>query len=431
VGQTVGGRVVGREKELSLLEGFLGSIGDGFAVLALEGEPGIGKTTVWQEGIRRAEAGGLLALSCRPAQSEARLSFVGLGDLLGPVPDGALEALPDRQRAALEVALLRARAGEKLRPDRRTIGVALLALLRELAASRPVLVAVDDAQWLDHSSAAVLEFVARRLGREPIRVLSSVRLADEPVETFDRVASERRGVMRIGPLSVGALHELIKERLGHSFVRPTLIKIERLSEGNPFYALELARAMREVGEPRGGAPLPVPADLGKLVRGRLRRLPAESRRALLVASSLSGPSLKLIDRDALVAAEQAEIVRVTGEGRVEFMHPLFASAVYSSASVAERREIHRVLAELVDDVEERARHVALGADHPDEAVAHSLELGARAARSRGAWESAAELLEQARALTPPTNAEQRAAHGLAAAEDHIRAGDRPSARALF
>src|ERR1700760_5171127 len=95
VGQTVSGRVVGRETELSLLDGFLGSIDDGFAVLALEGEPGIGKTTVWQEGMRRAEARGLLALSCQPAQSEARLSFVGLGDLLGPVPDAALAALPD------------------------------------------------------------------------------------------------------------------------------------------------------------------------------------------------------------------------------------------------------------------------------------------------------------------------------------------------
>jgi hypothetical protein len=130
VGQTVGGRVVGREREPSVLESFLGSFDDGFAVLSLEGEPGIGKTTIWQEGMRRAEARGLLALSCRPAQSEARLSFVGLGDLLGPVPDGALEALPDRQRAALEVALLRAPAGEKLRADRRTVGVALLALLR-------------------------------------------------------------------------------------------------------------------------------------------------------------------------------------------------------------------------------------------------------------------------------------------------------------
>jgi DNA-binding CsgD family transcriptional regulator len=414
-----------------LLDGFLGSIDDGFAVLALEGEPGIGKTTVWREGMRRAEARGLLALSCRPAQSEARLSFVGLGDLLGPVPNAALSALPDPQRAALEVALLRARAGEKLRPDRRTIGVALLALLRELAASRPVLLAVDDAQWLDHPSAAALEFVARRLGREPIRVLSSVRLTDEPAETFDRVAGERRRVVRIGPLSIGALHELIKERLGRSFARPTMIKIGRLSEGNPFYAMELARAIPEVGEPRAGEPLRVPDDLGKLVRARLRRLPPESLRALLMASALSAPNLKLIDRDALVAAERADIARATGDGRVEFMHPLFASAVYSSASVAERREIHRGLAELVDDAEERARHLALGADHPDEAVAHSLELGAREARSRGAWESAAELIEQARELTPPTNPEQKAARTLAAAEDHIRAGDRPRARALF
>jgi DNA-binding CsgD family transcriptional regulator len=413
-----------------LLEGFLGSIEDGFAVLALEGEPGIGKTTLWREGMRAARARASLVLTCRPAQAEARLSFVGLIDLLGPVADQVLGGLPEPQRRVLEVALVRSR-GDGLRADRTTISVAFLSALRLLVASGPVLVGVDDAQWLDRSSAAVLEFALRRLEREPVRVLTSIRLSEEPIETFDRAAGERRGVLRIGPLSVAALHEVIKERLGVVLARPTLIKLARLSAGNPFYALEVARAVRDNGEPRAGEPLPVPDDLGKLVRGRIRRLPAESRHALLVASALAAPRLELIDREALAAAEGAEIVRVTGDGRVEFTHPLFASAVYSSAPARSRRQVHARLAELVQEVEERARHLALAADRPDEAVAEALERGALEARSRGAWESAAELLEQARELTPAADAERRAARGLAAAEDHIRAGGRPRARALF
>jgi DNA-binding CsgD family transcriptional regulator len=423
--------VIGREAEVSALDGFVGSIGKGFAVLALEGEPGIGKTTVWQQGVDLARVLGYTVLACRPAQAEARMSFVGLVDLLGSVPDDTLAALPEPQRVALELVLLRAR-GDGLRPKRATVSVAVLSLLRALAVERgKVLMAVDDAQWLDPPSAAVLEFAARRLDREQIRVLTSVRLSDEPTGTFDMSAGERRQVLRILPLNVGSMHELLKERLGRVFARPTLIKVTRMSAGNPFYALEVARALVSEGEPRTGDPLPVPEDLGKLVRARIRRLPCESQEELLIASVLSSPTLDVVDAASLAAAERADIVRVGRDQRIEFTHPLFASAVYSSASAADRRAVHRRLAERLEDVEERARHLALAADRPDEHIAEALERGAVRARSRGAWESAAELYERARMLTPVARTDAAQRRGVLAAEHHVHAGDRARARRLL
>ncbi|HUA06106.1 MAG TPA: AAA family ATPase [Solirubrobacteraceae bacterium] len=420
--------VIGREAELSGLERFLSA--EGFAVLALEGEPGIGKTTVWQAGVRRARALGYRVLACRAAQAETRLSFVGLVDLLSPVPEEAIAVLPEPQRRVLEVVLLRAGGGE-LRPDRATICVAVLSLLRVLAAERPLLVAVDDAQWLDAPSASVLEFAARRLDREHVRMVVSLRLSGDPAQTFDCAGGARRESLRVGPLSVGALHELIRQRLGRAFARPTLIKLARVSAGNPFYALEVARALHEGGEPRAGEPLPVPEDLATLVRGRIRRLPARSREALLVASALPVPTLELVGATAIAPAERADMVRVLGDDRVEFTHPLFASAVYSSVSTADRRAIHRGLAGLVVDAEERARHLALAADGPDEQVAVALEAGAVTARSRGAWETAAELMERACELTPTDHPDHARWRAIRAAECHVHAGDRPRGRMLL
>ncbi|HJS94076.1 MAG TPA: AAA family ATPase, partial [Solirubrobacteraceae bacterium] len=420
--------VIGRNAELSGVDGFLHE--EGFAVLALEGEPGIGKTTVWQAGVRRARGLGYRVLACNAAQAETRLSFVGLVDLLGSVPEEAVAGLPEPQRRVLEVVLLRA-SGRELRPDRATICVAVLSLLRALAAEQPLLIAVDDAQWLDAPSASVLEFAVRRLDRERIRMLVSVRLSGEPLRTFDWVLGERRQSLRVGSLSVGALHELIRWRLGRVFARPTVIKLARVSRGNPFYALEVARALHEGGEPHAGEPLPVPEDLANLVRARIRRLPADSRDGLLVASALPVPTLELVGATHIAAAERADIVRVTGDHRVEFTHPLFASAVYSSVSAAERRAVHRRLAGLVVDEEERARHLALAADGPDEQVAQALEAGAVSARSRGAWESAAELLERACELTPAERRHEVRRRTIRAAECHVYAGDRPRARTLL
>jgi DNA-binding CsgD family transcriptional regulator len=426
----VSGRVIGREAEVSATYAFLDAISAGYAMLVLEGDAGIGKTTVWHEGVLHAQARGDHVLACRAAQAEARLSFVGLLDLLGSVPEQVLSALPEPQQHALEVVLLRAR-GNAARPERATISVAVLSLLRALADDRPVLIAVDDAQWLDPPSAGVLAFVARRLEHEPIRILTSIRIADTPPATFVGAGSERRQALRVGPLNVAALHELIRQRLGHVFARPTLIKIARASAGNPFYALEIARALLADEEPRAGEPLPVPEDLSKLVRARIRRLPERSREALLVVSALSAPTLEFVDPAALAVVERADIVRVTADERVSFTHPLFASAVYSSASATERRGVHRRLAEVVRDVEERGRHLALATDQRDEPVAQALEAGALSARSRGAWESAAELLERACRVTPADRQEEAWWRAIRAAEYHVYAGDRRRARTLL
>jgi DNA-binding CsgD family transcriptional regulator len=424
-------QVVGREAELAEVESFLDGAADGLACLALEGEPGIGKTTLWQEGVRRAEERGWNVLQSRPAASEARFSFAGLGDLLARIPRKAFTALPEPQRRALDVALLRRRS-RGAPPDQRTISIAVLSTIQLLASSSPVLLAVDDAQWLDDSTASALAFASRRLADRAVAVLAAVRLGGGRQWSFDRAVDEsRRRVLRVGPLSLGSLHRLIRDRLGATFTRPTLVRIASASGGNPFYALEIARELVGAGEPRAGAPLPVPGDLRDLVSSRVRRLPVETREALLIASALTHPTTEQVDERALAAGEEADIVRVDGDGRIVFSHPLFASAVYDTASGARRRTLHARLAEQVEDAEERARHLALATARPDERVAQTLDEGAARARSRGAWESAAELLERARELTPPDGAELARRRGVQAAEHHCHAGDRRRARTLL
>ena len=422
--------VVGREAELAAIDAFVEAVARGRGVLALEGEAGAGKTTLWRAALERAEAARFTVLSCVPAAGEAALSWAGLTDLLADVPDEVLAALPEPQRRALEVVLLRS-APEGTPPDARTVSVATLSVARSLASSSPVVVAVDDAQWLDPPTAAALEFAVRRLDRERVGILTAVRLGDGPVATFDRVAGDDRTAVAVGPLSVGALHELLKRRLGHSFLRPTLLRIEQASGGNPFYALEIARELLVVGEPPTGDRLPVPRDLRTLVAERLRRLPAATREALLVASTLSTPSVELVDEEALLPAEEADVARVDERGRVRFTHPLFASAVYSGASGAARRRVHRRLAGLVEGAEERARHLALATVEPDEDVAAALEEGAAAARAHGAWGSGARLLERARELTPPARREDALRRGVRAALHHLHEGDRVRAGTLL
>jgi DNA-binding CsgD family transcriptional regulator len=424
-------RVVGRRPELEALTELIDAIPSGFVCLTLAGEPGIGKTTLWREAVRHARERGLVVLSCRPAQSESKLSFAALGDLLAPLSDEALRTLPAPQRRGLEVALLRADTAGTF-PNRRAIAAGALSVLGALARAAPVLVAVDDAQWLDASTASVLEFVVRRLDREPVGLVTTVRIAESPTSTFDGIADgERHRRLELGPLSLAALHEILSDRLGHSFSRPTLLKIAQISAGNPFYALELARELLRVGEPRSGSPFPVPCDLRSLAVARIRRLPEATREALLAVCALSHPTTRLVDEDALAPAAEAGIVSVRPEGRVSFRHPLLASAVYDSASPARRRSTHRRLAALVGDPEERARHLSLAADGPDEEIARALERGAVRARSRGAWASAADLLESARLLTPADRHTDAQRRGIEAAEHHAHAGDRRRARDLL
>ena len=388
--------VIGRESELAAVEAFLDGSTDGHAVLAIIGEPGIGKTTIWDEAVARARAGGAAVLAARPAEPEAKLSFAGLADLLAGVPEELYAAIPEVQREALEIALLRSQANRP--PGPRVLGTAFLSLLRQLADERAVVVAVDDFHWLDRPSTSALEFALRRVPAERVRAILSVRSG----ETGSLVRLEHDGPLvrlELGPLSVASLHRVVSTQLGRTFPRPMLVRIAQASGGNPLYALEIARLLERDGE-RIPARLPVPESLQALVASRIRSLPAATRDALLRAAALAQPDLHLVDGGALAAAEEAGLVRISADERIEFVHPLFASAVYSSAPLDRRRETHRALADVVRNIEERARHLALGCESPDERVARAVEAAARGARLRGAPDTAAELTELALRLLP-------------------------------
>jgi DNA-binding CsgD family transcriptional regulator len=422
------GDVVGRERELGAIEEFLEAAARGRAALVIEGEPGIGKTALWREAVAQAEERDRIVLAARPAEAERELSFGGLGDLLGGEALDAVRELPGPQRRALRTALLLDEP-DGAPTDPRTIAVALLAVLRELARARPLILAVDDVQWLDRPTAAALTFALRRLESEPVGFLGTARPpADLDLEHLRRVA--------VGPLDLAALDEIVRGTLGTQLRRPLLRRLEQASGGNPFYALELVRALLRRGGPRGAAdPLTVPEDLRDLIRERLTTLPPRTRRALAAAAALAQPTAALVgaaveDAGALEPAVSAGVLESNG-GSVRFTHPLLASVVYSDIRADERHRLHGRLAELVADPEERARHAGAAATGPDADLAAAMEEAGSIAASRGAPEAAAELLERARALTPGNDEEAGRRRTLAHAEFRFVAGDGLGARAVL
>ncbi|HEX9599540.1 MAG TPA: AAA family ATPase [Gaiellaceae bacterium] len=433
------GVVVGRERELADLDEFLDTVLAGTATLVIEGEPGIGKTTIWQAGIAGARERSWRVLESRPVESEAKLSYAALGDLLEAELEATLPSLPGPQRRALSIALLQEEPRGP-RPEQRAIAIAVLGALRTLSEAGPVVLAVDDVQWLDTASQAVLEFALRRLRDERVGVLLAWRVEGPgPLPLgLERGLSGRLRRMRAGPLSLGAIHEVVLAELGVAFDRPILRRIHETSAGNPFFALELARALERQGVPTGpGDMLSIPDELHALVSARFAGLPATTREALLVVAALSEPSLPLLataigadPESKLGPAREAKIVRVEGE-TVRFAHPLLASAAYSQASPPRRRDVHRRLAALVSDGEERARHLALSTEGPDEEVALSLEEAARSAFLRGATHAAVELSERARGRTPGDRLEDLLRRSAAEAEYRIQAGDSVGARDLL
>jgi DNA-binding CsgD family transcriptional regulator len=419
--------LVGRERELAAIAEFLEADAAACAVV-IEGEPGIGKTTVWEAAVTAAAERGFQPLRARPGGSEAKLAFSGLADLLGEALPGVLSELPRPQRRALEIALLLEDGGGK-RADRRAVAAGLLSVLRALSTASPLLVAIDDAQWLDRSSTAALEYAARRLHAKPVALLIARRLNAEP--GLERtLAPERVLRLPVGSLDFVSLNTLLHARLGTVLSRPLLRRIHELSGGNPFFALELAREPERVEPGRG-----LPPTLDVLVHGRVTALPEVARTALLAAAAASQPTIALVDRavgmpDALAPAEAAHIV-VLAHGNVSFEHPLLASAAYAAADPSQRRDMHRRLGRLVRDPEERARHIAEAATGPNEAVAVALEEGAATARSRGAPAAAAELSEQAAGLTPLADAAAARRRKSDAGYYHFESGDSRQALAML
>jgi predicted ATPase len=278
--------LVGRESELVAVETFLRS--ERARAVAIVGEPGIGKTTLWQAAVELARAQGARVLIARPTESEARLAFAGLADLLAEVPDELFAQLPEPQRVGIDAALLRAVSARP--PERRVVGAGFLTLLRALAGESKVVCAIDDLHWLDASSAAVVEFALRRLGEERVQCLVSVRateLARAPILALERALQLEH--VELGPLSVAALHRVLTQELGRTFPRPTLVRIARAADGNPLYAIEIARKLDRRGEHDISGRVPVPQSLDALVRARVRALPAAARDTLLRAAVLAGP----------------------------------------------------------------------------------------------------------------------------------------------
>jgi hypothetical protein len=263
---------------------FLDAIDAGPIALVLEGEVGIGKTALWNEGLAAALGRLFRVLVCRPSESEAQLAYAALGDLLADVPEAALSELAEPQRRALEVALLR-REPEGEQPLPRAVALGTLAVLRAFARESPVLVGIDDVQWLDPPSRSALAFVARRLMDERIGLLVARRLdgaSAVPLDLEPALPEGRVRRVRVKPLEPPDLDRLLAIRLEAELPRRALTRLHRTAGGNPFFALEIGRALlQRGGRPEHSDELPIPASLQELVSDRLAVLPDDEPRILL------------------------------------------------------------------------------------------------------------------------------------------------------
>jgi DNA-binding CsgD family transcriptional regulator len=425
---------VNRSAKLKAVEDFLTAASAQPACLVVDGDAGIGKTTLWLAAISQARERGFHVLSAQAGQAESALAYAAAADLVGEVETTVLDQLPNVQRVALDQVLLRAEPGGGQPFDQRVVATAFLSVVEALARTTPVLVAIDDVQWLDPSSKAVLTFVARRLtGRVGVLVTERAQRGTETATSWLRLRRpdgiER---IRVRPLSLGRLRELFDEKLGRSFPRPTIVRIAEISGGNPYFALELARTMLS-GSSTDESELP--ATLAELVRVRIGRLDVEAQEMLLATACSAEPTVDLLARatgnsiertvELLEEAESQDIIGIDGN-HVQFSHPLLARGVYTDATPSRRRAMHRALADVEALPELRAKHLALATTNSDPVTLRALDEGADAARARGAPAAAAELVESAIRLGGDIPSRR-----LRAADHYFQAGDNKRARALL
>ena len=421
--------VVSRPLEFRAVTEFLRSASQQPSGLVIEGEPGIGKTTLWLSALEEARGRGYQVFSARVGQAESVLAYAAVADLLRDIDDSVLAELSDVQRVAVDRVLLRA-SSEDHTTDQHVVAAAFAAVFDRLVTDSPVLIAIDDLQWLDRSSKDVLAFAARRF-KGGIGLLVTERSDAEggsSVTWLHLSTPDRIERVRIGPLSIGGLHMLISSRLGRSLPRPTMVRIAETSGGNPFFALELARAI-DIESSQVKSKLP--SSLSELMRLRIGQLDRDARKLLLAAASVADPTVELLAQvtgapvESLGDAEAKGIIGIEGN-QVRFAHPLLAQSVYTDATAAERRAMHRSLAQTVRVPELRARHMALAASSADPETLNALDIAAEAAAARGAPAAAAELAELAIHLGG--DHPERLIH---AAQHHFNAGDPQRARALL
>jgi DNA-binding CsgD family transcriptional regulator/tetratricopeptide (TPR) repeat protein len=429
----------GRESEQAQLARLLEAGGDGPSALLLEGAPGIGKSSLWRDAVQRARGRGWRVAASVPGKPDRELAFAGLGDLFDGIAEESLAELPGPQQRALSAALyLTDAAAAPADPD--VLPRAVLGAVRRLALGGRLLVAIDDEQWLDAPSRRILGFVLSRLRAEPVCLLISRRSgSDDSVwSALDRISwSQHASSIALEPLDETAIARLIADRRDATTSRPTVRRIYEASGGNPLYALAIAR---ELFRRRDTPPdqVPIPATLIDAISDRLAGVAAEAQEPLLVAAACTDASPALIESVLpeftmadLDGAIDDDIIELIGD-RVRFTHPLLASAVYSLATPARRRTIHRRLAmAFAQSGEEHAHHLALSVAVPDEPIATVIEQAAGAAAKRGAPEVGAVLVEHAARLTPADAVDALRSRRVTAAELHFASGDQARARSIL
>jgi DNA-binding CsgD family transcriptional regulator len=423
---------VGRVAEAQAVSDFLNVCCVFPASLLLEGEAGIGKTTLWLDAVDQARTRGMHVLTARAAATESVTAYITLADLLSAVETDVLCALPEPQRLAIDRILLQV-SDDGLATDQRAVAAAFLSVINILSERTPVLVAIDDLQWLDPSSARVVAFAARRFSG-PVGLLATVRasVGEDEVSWLALEQPDAMTRMSLKPLTIGSLHEVVSTRLGRSISRQTMLRIHEASSGNPFYAIELARTMAQL---KSDSEMTLPTSLAGLVTSRIDVLDADIREALLAAACLAAPTVELVSQaigwgveacvQRLLIAESQGIVTID-RNRLRFSHPLLAAGVYTDATPTQRRAMHGRLASVVDNAELRARHLALAATHGDAATLDALDAAAQLAGRRGAPAAAAEFIELANELGA-NSPEGR----IRCAAFHFKAGDAARARVIL
>jgi DNA-binding CsgD family transcriptional regulator/tetratricopeptide (TPR) repeat protein len=409
-----------RRPECEVLERLLDAARAGESrALVVRGEPGVGKTALLDNLVEQA-------LGCRVAritgvQSEMELAFAGLHQLLTPMLD-RLQRLPAPQREALQTAL-GLRSGST--PDRFLVGLATLNLLADVAEEHPLICLVDDAQWLDQASAQVLGFVARRLEAESVGLVFAARAPGDELTGLPELVVEGLPEADARALLDAALTGPLDAQVTDRLVAET--------GGNPLALLELPRGLTPA-ELAGGFALPnamaLPGRIEESFRRRLEALPEETRSLLLVAAAepvgdpvLLWQAAEQLGIPAQAATPAAEAGLLEVGARVRFRHPLVRSAAYRPASLPQRQDVHRALAEATDpelDPDRRAWHQAHATPGPDEQVAAELESSAARAQARGGLAAAAAFLQRAVALT--RDPARRTDRALAAAQASLQAG---------
>jgi DNA-binding CsgD family transcriptional regulator len=414
----------GRSAERSLIAGLLdGARASRSGVLVIRGAPGAGKSALLHDAIAGASDARLLL--ARGAETETELPFAALHQLLRPLFD-RVDRLPAHQARALRGALgVEPAAGD----DRFLVALAVLGLLADAAEDAPLLCVVDDAHWLDESSAATLLFVARRLEAERVAMLFAAR--DEDVRGFAAVGLPE---LRLFGLDRQAAAGLLDERVDVEVAAEVCDWLLERTGGNPLALLELPACLTPdqlSGREPLPAQLPLTEGVERLFTSRVNELPPTTRSALLVGAAEETARLATVLRaaaalgapaDALDDAERAGLIRVR-DGELLFRHPLVRSVVYQAAAAGERRAAHRALARVLGDegdADRRAWHLAAAATNADENVVRELDAVAERARGRGGYEAAAAALTRAAQLTADPSA--RCRRLVSAAENAWSAG---------